>query len=82
MEVTQIIQNQSIKNFKIIKLLKMQHIRLAQSNNGKMVGSCQYSDMTVFSFHPVKTITTVVVTTNKKEYYEKLISLRSHGIVR
>ena len=41
--------------------------------------------MTVFSFHPVKTITTAeggVVTTNKKEYYEKLISLRSHGIVK
>ena len=54
LEVTQIIQNQSIINLKIIKLLKMQHIRLAQYNNGKMVGSCQYSDMTVFSFQPVK----------------------------
>ena len=46
-------------------------------------GSCKYSDMVVFSFHPVKPITTgeggAVLTDNKK-YYEKLISLRSHGI--
>jgi len=45
------------------------------------VGSCKYSDMTVFSFHPVKTITTGeggAVTTNDKELYEKLLSYRSH----
>lgn len=41
------------------------------------------SDMTVFSFHPVKPITTGeggAVLTNSKEYYERLIRLRSHGI--
>lgn len=40
-------------------------------------------DMTMFSFHPVKSITTGeggVITTNNKEYYEKMKSLRSHGI--
>ena len=49
------------------------------------VGSCAYSDMTVFSFHPVKIVTTAeggMVLTNKEELYEKLIQLRSHGITR
>ncbi len=49
------------------------------------VGSCRHSDLCVFSLHPVKSITSGeggVVTTNKKELYEKMISLRSHGIVR
>jgi len=52
-------------------------------NNSKKVGSCFYSDMSVFSFHPVKTIATGeggMVTTNNKEYYRRLIRLRSHGI--
>ncbi len=47
------------------------------------IGSCAYSDMTIFSFHPVKTITTAeggAITTNSKELYEKLLYLRSHGI--
>jgi UDP-4-amino-4,6-dideoxy-N-acetyl-beta-L-altrosamine transaminase len=49
------------------------------------IGSCKYSDMTIFSFHPVKTITTGeggAITTNDKELYEKLLSLRSHCMVR
>jgi UDP-4-amino-4,6-dideoxy-N-acetyl-beta-L-altrosamine transaminase len=52
---------------------------------GKAVGSCQFSDMTVFSFHPVKIITTGeggMVLTNRADLYEKLIRLRSHGITR
>lgn len=47
------------------------------------VGSCKYSDITVFSFHPVKTITTCeggAVTTNSKELYEKLCAYRAHGM--
>jgi perosamine synthetase len=47
------------------------------------IGSCKYSDMTIFSFHPAKTITTGeggVITTNNKEYYLQLLRLRSHGI--
>ena len=46
------------------------------------VGSCAYSDMTVFSFHPVKTITTGeggAVTTNDPDLYAKLCALRAHG---
>lgn len=46
-------------------------------------GSNKYSDCTVFSFHPVKHIACGeggMVTTNSKEVYERLKSLRSHGI--
>lgn len=49
------------------------------------VGSCTYSDMTVFSFHPVKIVTTAeggMVLTNDQELYEKLTQFRSHGITR
>ena len=47
------------------------------------IGDCKYSDMSVFSFHPVKHITTGeggMITTNSKKLYEKLIALRTHGI--
>lgn len=49
------------------------------------VGSCAYSDMTVFSFHPVKIITTGeggMVLTNRRELCEGLQLYRSHGITR
>jgi UDP-4-keto-6-deoxy-N-acetylglucosamine 4-aminotransferase len=49
------------------------------------VGSCTFSDMTVFSFHPVKIVTTGeggMVLTNRKDLYEKLLLYRSHGITR
>lgn len=52
---------------------------------GVKVGSCRYSDMTIFSFHPVKTITTGeggVITTNNPDYYKKLLLLRTHGITK
>jgi perosamine synthetase len=55
----------------------------ARYETGEMVGSCKYSDMTVFSFHPVKSITTGeggMITTNDYETYKKLLRLRSHGI--
>jgi UDP-4-amino-4,6-dideoxy-N-acetyl-beta-L-altrosamine transaminase len=53
--------------------------------DGTKVGACRYSDMTIFSFHPVKTITTGeggAITTNDKTLYEKLLLLRNHGIER
>ncbi|MCC4832686.1 UDP-4-amino-4,6-dideoxy-N-acetyl-beta-L-altrosamine transaminase [Shewanella sp. 10N.7] len=52
---------------------------------GKMIGSCQYSDITVFSFHPVKIITTAeggMALTNKNDLAEKMQHLRSHGVTR
>jgi len=57
----------------------------SQYEDGSYVGNCKYSDMTIFSFHPVKTITTGeggAITTNSKELYEKLLLLRSHGITK
>lgn len=48
-------------------------------------GNCNNSDITVFSFHPVKHVTTGeggMLTTNNKDLYSKLILLRSHGITR
>ncbi len=48
---------------------------------GKKVGNI--SDLTVFSFHPVKNITTAeggLVTTNNEDFYEKLLMFRTHGI--
>lgn len=49
------------------------------------VGCCKYSDMTVFSFHPVKIITAGeggMVLTNSEELYKKLTLYRSHCITR
>lgn len=49
------------------------------------VGRCQYSDITVFSFHPVKIVTTAeggAALTNSLELADKMALLRSHGITR
>jgi UDP-4-amino-4,6-dideoxy-N-acetyl-beta-L-altrosamine transaminase len=51
----------------------------------KPVGACQYSDITVFSFHPVKIITTGeggVALTNQPDLAGKMALFRSHGITR
>ncbi len=58
---------------------------LGAKYEGEKIGSCKYSDMTVLSFHPVKHITTGeggAVLTNKKDYYEKLLMFRNHGITK
>lgn len=49
------------------------------------IGNCRYSDITVFSFHPVKIITTAeggMATTNDAELAERMSLFRSHGITR
>ena len=51
----------------------------------KPVGGCQYSDITIFSFHPVKIITTAeggLATTNSPKLSEKMQLFRSHGVTR
>ena len=61
------------------------HALGASYNNGNKVGNCQYSDMTVFSFHPVKGISAGeggMITTNNHLLYRKLMILRSHGITK
>lgn len=49
------------------------------------IGSCQYSDITIFSFHPVKIVTTAeggMAVTNNEKLAQKMDLLRSHGITR
>lgn len=69
-------------NFTVIE--DASHAVGADYKNSK-VGSCKFSDMAVFSFHPVKIITTGeggMILTNNKNLYEKLKLYRSHGITR
>ena len=52
---------------------------------GEPVGNCRYSDITVFSFHPVKIITTGeggMAMTNDDEIASRLRELRTHGITK
>lgn len=52
---------------------------------GEPIGNCRYSDITVFSFHPVKIITTAeggMAMTNDAQLAKRLQLLRSHGITR
>jgi len=52
---------------------------------GKNIGNCTYSDITIFSFHPVKIITTGeggAILTNNEDLCGKVQQLRSHGITR
>ena len=56
---------------------------LGSEYKGRKIGSI--SDMTTFSFHPVKPVTTGeggMVTTDSRELYERLCLFRSHGITR
>ncbi|MDB4210949.1 UDP-4-amino-4,6-dideoxy-N-acetyl-beta-L-altrosamine transaminase [Ascidiaceihabitans sp.] len=55
------------------------------SYQGRKIGACQYSDITVFSFHPVKIITTAeggLALTNDPEIAHRMELFRSHGITR
>jgi|TARA_B100000929_G_scaffold250964_1_gene210770 UDP-4-amino-4,6-dideoxy-N-acetyl-beta-L-altrosamine transaminase len=56
---------------------------LGSSYKNKKIGSCFYSDISTFSFHPVKPITTGeggMVTTNSEKIYKSLLKFRTHGI--
>ena len=57
----------------------------AQYSDCTNVGNCKYSDLTILSFHAVKSVTTAeggACTTNDTEVYQKLLKLRTHGITR
>lgn len=74
--------NKIAKQNNLVVIEDAAHALGARYKNRK-IGSI--SDMTMFSFHPVKHITTGeggMITTNNKVYYEKLIQFRSHGITR
>lgn len=58
---------------------------IGATRNGEPVGSCRWSDITVFSFHPVKIITTAeggMTLTNDGDVAERMAMLRTHGITR
>ena len=66
-----------------IKILEDNAHSIGSSFEGIKAGSCVNSDISIFSFHPVKHLTTAeggAITTNSKEIYEKLLNLRSHGM--
>ena len=59
------------------------HALGASYETGEKVGSCAFSLMTIFSFHPVKAIAAGeggMITTNDEHVYARLLRLRSHGI--
>ena len=58
---------------------------IGAERNGEAVGSCRWSDITVFSFHPVKIITTGeggMALTIDRRLADAMAMLRSHGITR
>lgn len=68
-----------------IKILEDCAHSLGASFDNIKAGSCINSDISIFSFHPVKNMTTGeggAITTNSKEIYEKLLSLRNHGMIK
>lgn len=74
--------NEIAKQYNLIVIEDAAHA-LGADYKGKKIGSI--SDMTIFSFHPVKHITTGeggMITTNDKDLYDKLILFRTHGITR
>ena len=78
---------------KIFRLAKKNNIKIIEDASqamgaiykNKKLGSCQHSDITVFSLHPVKTITSAeggLILTNNKKIYEKIKLLRINGVKR
>jgi len=67
------------------KVLEDASHAVGASRNGEPVGSCRWSDIAVFSFHPVKIITTGeggIALTNDDALAERMAMLRTHGITR
>lgn len=72
------------KKNKIFVIQDFSHSFGAKYKKSK-IGNCKYSDITVFSFHPVKIITTGeggIATTNNFDYFKKMQLYRSHGITK
>ena len=78
---------------KISELAALYHFRviedcchaLGSEYRGEMIGSCRYSDISVFSFHPVKAITTGeggMALTNNEKLWQRMKLLSSHGITK
>jgi UDP-4-amino-4,6-dideoxy-N-acetyl-beta-L-altrosamine transaminase len=72
------------KKYNFVVIEDASHAIGGSYKNSK-IGSCRFSDMAVFSFHPVKIITSGeggMILTNRKDYYDKLVLYRTHGIVK
>lgn len=70
------------KKHKLLVIEDASHALGAEYKNKKIGG---LADMTIFSFHPVKNITTGeggMIATNSKDFYEKLKIIRNHGMVK
>lgn len=68
-----------------IKIIEDAAHAIGAQYNGENIGNSKYSEMSIFSFHPVKHITTGeggAVLTNDEDYYRKLLMFRSHGITK
>lgn len=68
-----------------VKLIEDASHAIGGKYKGEFIGNSQFSDITVFSFHPVKIITTAeggMALTNQDALAEKMALLRSHGITR
>lgn len=68
-----------------IKILEDNAHSIGAVYNGIKAGSCINNDIGIFSFHPVKNLTTGeggAITTNSKKFYEKILTLKNHGIVK
>ena len=73
------------ERYKALVIEDASHAFGATYHDGGSVGNCQYSDMTIFSLHPVKGVTSGeggVITTNSEKLYRRLLRLRSHGICK
>jgi UDP-4-amino-4,6-dideoxy-N-acetyl-beta-L-altrosamine transaminase len=67
------------------KVLEDASHAIGASRHGEPVGSCRWSDITVFSFHPVKIVTSGeggMALTNDAALAQRMAMLRSHGITR
>ena len=82
------VNQEKLKNLKEtynIKILEDNAHSIGAEYKGIKAGSCINSDCSIFSFHPVKHITTGeggAITTNSKDIYEKILMLRNHGMIK
>jgi perosamine synthetase len=71
------------KKYGAVVIEDASHALGAVYTDGGKVGNCRHSDMTIFSFHPVKHIAAGeggMITTNREDIYRRLLRYRSHGI--